>query len=55
MNIVSHDPKGFMIMGIGQAAGLLAVPDDMFIRNMLAVFISTMFIIGMSIAGMFIG
>jgi hypothetical protein len=28
MNIVFHDPNGCMIMGIGHAAGFIAVPDE---------------------------
>ncbi len=48
MNIARHDPNVFMIIGMGQAAGFIAVPDDRFIRNMPAGFMSIMFMPGIS-------
>jgi len=47
MNIAFHDPKWVINIGMGQEAGLAAVPDDKFMRNMPAGFISTIFMSGM--------
>jgi hypothetical protein len=38
MNMVFHDPIGFVSIGIGHAAGFIAVPDESCIRNMPAAF-----------------
>jgi hypothetical protein len=38
-----------MIMGIGHESGLTAVPDAIFVRSILAAFMSTMFIPGMEL------
>jgi len=43
MNIVFHDPKWVMIIGMGQAGAFSEVPDARFMRNMLAGVMSTMF------------
>jgi hypothetical protein len=43
MNIVFHDPKWVMIIGIGQAGAFSDVPDDRSMRNILAGVMSTMF------------
>src|SRR4051812_30424706 len=47
MNIVFHDPKCFMSIGIGHDAGLADVPDDRFMRNMPAGFMLDIFMPGM--------
>ena len=43
-----------MIIGMGHESGLTDVPEAMFIRSMLAAFISTMFMFPMFMPGMFI-
>jgi len=40
MNIAFHWPNRFIRIGIGQPAGFIDVPDDKFIRNMPAAFMS---------------
>ena len=49
MNMVFHDPNGFISIGIGHAAGFIAVPEERFIRNMLALFISVLISIPMGL------
>src|ERR1700733_11716418 len=44
MNIVFHDPKWVITIGMGKAAAFTEVPDARFMRYVLAGFISTMFI-----------
>src|SRR5450755_2047158 len=54
MNIAFQDPRWVMVIGMGHASGLRDVPEAMFIRSMLAAFISTMFMFPMFMPGMFI-
>lgn len=41
MNIVFREPKGRMIIGIGQAGGFIDVPEERSIKNMAEEFMST--------------
>jgi len=49
MNMVFHDPKCVMSMGIGHDWGLTDVPEAMLAKYMLAPFMSTMFMPGMEL------
>ena len=57
MNMVFQEPKCVISIGMSQDAGFTAVPDAIFISDMDAAFISTMFVIvddpGMLVCGIF--
>ena len=51
MNMVFQEPKCVITIGIGHDAGFDEVPEARFMRNMLAGFISTMFMLPIAAGG----